>query len=159
MKLLIRNTIVILLTLLVTYGGAGINLFTYCCNDCRTGGVSVILEEKCCDVHEHSHTSQTKAQAHTACGSSCRIAHPEPMLQSPEEEACDISRIDTQWEYAQVSPIELEPMAMTLPPFLVAQLMTLVEPPVERLCTTNCDHGPPVQPPRTYLSRLTTLLI
>ncbi|MGL5937309.1 MAG: hypothetical protein ACRCY5_01100 [Phocaeicola sp.] len=157
MKVVIRNSLVILLTLLVTYGGAGVNLFTYCCNDCRSEGVSAILEEKCFDVHESSHAESDDLHAH--CGESCQALEWEETLQDRGEASCNINRIDTHWEVSQLSSMALVPILLTLPPFFTTQQACLVKPVVEKICTTHCNNGPPVQPPRSYLSLLTTLLI
>lgn len=159
MKLLIKNTLTILLTLLVIYGGAGVNLFTYCCNDCRNEGLSVILEEKCCDVHEHYHPSGMEPHAHATCGTSCRAPQTDHSLRNADEENCDIYRINTQWEIAYNVEFDLEPTSTLLPSYLIAQLANLDEPEVKRICHNHCGHGPPVQPPRSYLALLTTLLI
>lgn len=150
---------VILLTLLVVYGGAGVNLFTFCCNDCRSEGLTVILNESCYDVHEHHHAIALEQQGGSSCVQSCCASHSDQPLADGEEESCDINRINTQWERAYTLDFDLSPIVLTLPPYLVAQFSGLEEPKVERLCTTHCDHGPPVQTPRSYLSLLTTLLI
>ncbi|MGL5273094.1 MAG: hypothetical protein ACRC8J_06385 [Phocaeicola sp.] len=160
MKLLIRNTITILLTLLVAYGGAGVNLLTYCCNDCRSEGLSIILEEKCHDVHGHS-TSDAIAQSKSqpSCEMNCCKSQEENSMQSTDEESCDINRIDTKWEIAHNIQFDLDPLTINLPPFLTAQQITLEDPTVEKINSVYCNHGPPVHSPRTYLALLTTLLI
>ena len=47
--------IALLLIGAVVYGGSGVNVYFFCCNDCRTEGVNAVLEHKCCEIHHHHH--------------------------------------------------------------------------------------------------------
>ena len=51
MKKIVTYLFIVFLATLVFYGGAGVNLVTYCCGDCRMEGVTVLLENKCCEMH------------------------------------------------------------------------------------------------------------
>ena len=50
MKNALTYLFVVFLAALVFYGGAGVNLVTYCCTDCSSEGVTALLESKCCDI-------------------------------------------------------------------------------------------------------------
>ena len=47
MKKTVTFLFIVFLAALVFYGGAGVSLVTYCCGDCRTEGVTALLENKC----------------------------------------------------------------------------------------------------------------
>ena len=43
------------MSVLVFYGGTGINIISYCCTECRSAGINVLINNKCCDIHNHRH--------------------------------------------------------------------------------------------------------
>ena len=47
MKKTVTYLFIVFLASLIFYGGAGVNFVTYCCNDCRTEGVAVLLNDNC----------------------------------------------------------------------------------------------------------------
>ena len=51
MKKLLSISLTILLAIVITYAGSGINAYSFCCEDCHTFGIEAIVGEKCCDVH------------------------------------------------------------------------------------------------------------
>ena len=53
MKKAVTYLFIVFLASLIFYGGAGVNFITYCCGDCRTEGVAVLLNDNCCEVHGH----------------------------------------------------------------------------------------------------------
>ena len=48
MKRLISNILLLLLATMISYIGAGINITSFCCNDCRETGTMHKVEMSCC---------------------------------------------------------------------------------------------------------------
>ena len=101
MKNAVTYLFIVFLASLIFYGGAGVNLITYCCGDCRTEGVVVLLNDTCCDVHEHSCCST--ADEVSACDSGCC-----------EEDCCDMERISFDWSSSNNPIVELQPAVTDL---------------------------------------------
>ena len=80
MKKTVTYLFIVFLASLIFYGGAGVNFVTYCCNDCRTEGVAVLLNDNCCEVHGHGCCDTTTEEA--SCSSGCC-----------EDDCCDLERI------------------------------------------------------------------
>ena len=55
MKKTFINIFTVFMAVLVFYGGAGINVISYCCKECRSAGVDALLIDKCCEIHHHNH--------------------------------------------------------------------------------------------------------
>lgn len=134
MKKSVTYLFIVFLATLVFYGGAGVSLVTYCCGDCRTEGVTVLLENKCCEIHEHSH--------HANGGDSC----------------CDVEYISFDWNVFHGHLFNLQPVAVDLISHISSHLSLVPVPfingtgEIERESPPGFDSG-------TYLSFLTILLI
>lgn len=122
---------VFILAALVFYGGAGVNIISYCCSDCRTEGAEVLLDNVCSDVHEHDHGDAM---------------------------SCDIERVDFDWTYASSQWLDLQPAVFDLFSFGIPDISLILAPILNKL-TSITPTGPPFLCPRIYLSLLTTLLI
>lgn len=121
------------------------NLITYCCGDCRTEGVAVLLNDTCCDVHEHNCCST--ADEVSACDSGCC-----------EEDCCHMERISFDWSSSNNPIVELQPAVTDLLSF-ASPLASLVPVPFLKEYISQEQDGPPVVCPRVYLYLLTSLLI
>lgn len=55
MKKIFTHILSVLMAVLVFYGGAGVNIISYCCGDCRSAGIEALLKDKCCEIHHHAH--------------------------------------------------------------------------------------------------------
>lgn len=146
-----KNTVtclfIVFLATLIFYGGAGVNLITYCCGDCRTEGVTVVLDDKCCEVHDHEHE-----QSGIVSGSEPVVCHAE------KEDCCNLQRIYFDWNRTGNFIVQLQPAVTDLFSYGLS-LFSLVPAPVIKDYEWQVQHSPPVVCPRTYLSLLTTLLI
>ncbi|MDR0573152.1 MAG: hypothetical protein LBG96_03830 [Tannerella sp.] len=71
MKKIFTHSIAILMSVPVFYGGAGINIISYCCNDCRTKGIEALINDNCCDRHKHHRPNDKPHQIPSRSGSSC----------------------------------------------------------------------------------------
>lgn len=145
MKNAVTYLFIVFLASLIFYGGAGVNLITYCCGDCRTEGVAVLLNDTCCDVHEHNCCST--ADEVSACDSGCC-----------EEDCCDMERISFDWSSSNNPIVELQPAVTDLLSF-ASPLASLVPVPFLKEYIAQDQDGPPVVCPRVYLYLLTSLLI
>lgn len=138
------------------YGGAGINVISYCCNDCRSAGIEAIASHhhqccktQCCEKHEHNNQQHKILDEH-ACKSNIDRSHTD---------CCGLERLQHDWSSASGSEIDLEPVTIDL---LFAELGNISILPVYTLeeISAIMHTGPPILiSPRVYLSLLTTLLI
>lgn len=141
MKRLLVYSLLVFLASLVFYGGSGVNLVSYCCDTCEDEGVEALLEDKCCDIHEHAHKplfTHTSDLGHT--------------------HGCDIERVSFDWNLTNAQILDLQPGVYDL--FLSDLPYTIQSPdsPVGNYAPEMMT-GPPIVCPRAYLSLLTTLLI
>ncbi|MCD7931824.1 MAG: hypothetical protein LUH15_10950 [Tannerellaceae bacterium] len=157
MKNAVKYLFTFILAALIFYGGAGINLVSYCCGDCRSAGVEVVLNEKCCEIHDHDH--QPTHQHHTDCSHthhSPDVNHTRSGIAIQEENCCDLQRLDFEWDNSithiqQPAPVELDLSVMGLPS------LTLLTVLVDKDAEAEPDqYIPPliVCPVYTYLSLL-----
>lgn len=146
MKNTVTYLFIVFLASLIFYGGAGVNFVTYCCNDCRTEGVAVLLNDNCCEVHGHG-CCDTPAEEETSCSSGCC-----------EDDYCDLERISFDWSSANNPIVELQPVVIDLLSFS-SSLALLVPVPSIKEYISQDQGGPPIVCPRIYLNLLTTLLI
>ncbi len=70
MKKLLSISLTILLAIVISYAGSGINAYSFCCEDCHTFGVEAIVGEKCCDIHHDEHHSEQKSNDNAFCETS-----------------------------------------------------------------------------------------
>lgn len=80
MKKLLSISLTVLLAIVITYAGSGINAYSFCCEDCHTFGVEAIVDDKCCDVHN----DQSLAGQETNDNVICETSHDE----------CTLDRLD-----------------------------------------------------------------
>lgn len=134
----------LLMAFLVFYGGAGVNIVSFCCSECRSAGMEVLTGNKCCEIHGHSHDEVT-IEAATA-----GISHSHEMC-------CNMHRISFDWDYEKTSIESPQPLVVDLFADGLPDLSNIILPIVSEV-TSVMPTGPPL-PPRVYLSLLTTLLI
>lgn len=147
MKKVFTYSFIVLLAALVFYGGAGVNVISFCCDDCQAVGTEVLKEDMCCEIHGHTHEHDTMVEA--ADGSH---------LNHEKEMCCDLERIAFDWDSQYVFSIELQPVTIDL---LFAGLsdISIIPLPHYKELIPIMSNGPPERAPRAYLSLLTTLLI
>lgn len=145
MKNRVTYLFVVLLASLIFYGGAGVNLITYCCGDCQTEGVAVLLNDNCCEVHEHDccGTTPEPQAGHSCCN---------------DEDCCGIQRIDFEWSSSDNPVVELQPAVMELLSY-GSSLYSLIPYPTNNKYFASSQDSPPVVCPRIYLNMLSVLLI
>ena len=67
MKKFLSITFTLLLTIVISYAGSGINAYSFCCEDCQTVGVEAITGEKCCDIHDEESSSKQMVDDNALC--------------------------------------------------------------------------------------------
>lgn len=147
MKRIATYLAVCFLALLVCYGGSGVNLFTFCCDDCQSEGLSALLENRCCEIHDHHHCDPTAHHADGHCDD-----------ETDESECCGVDRIEFEWKSVSTMAFDFQPLVMDLPAFQLSYY-TFVPDPYVKLCMVEEASGPPPVCPKVYLSLLTTLII
>ena len=147
MKNTVTSICVVIMALLLFYGGAGVNLITYCCNDCRAEGVAVLMEDRCCEIHEHQHCSESDTKNDCTDHS-----------HADEEDCCDVERVDFEWNALQIPPMQMQPVVLDLAA-LMATIYSLIPDPYVQSYDFIEKWDPPVTCPKVYLSLLNTLLI
>ncbi|MDR1525413.1 MAG: hypothetical protein LBS79_09220 [Tannerella sp.] len=138
MKKILTYLFTIIMATLVFYGGAGINIISYCCDHCRSAGIEVLLKDKCCETHSH----------HNGHDNNCS-----------EDDSCNMERIHFDW-YSQSVPetnVKFSPAGPDLFPCESADFSYISFSVCE--IGWGISKGPPAGRPRDYLSRLTVLLI
>lgn len=148
MKQLVTNLFIVFLALLVFYGGAGVNLVSYCCHDCEAEGVEVLLDDMCCEIHEHVHAIPAPSTGESI----------DPMQALAHDTCCDVERVNFDWNRICAQMPELLPAVCDLL-FGNSLNVSLVPLPAMTEGSSRLANSPPVLLPRIYLSLLTSLLI
>lgn len=137
-------SLLLFLAFLIFYGGGGVNLITYCCNDCHSEGVEAVVKGKCCEIHNHTHLSVSIVD--------------EPICCMQGSKGCDVQRVEFDWTNISFQSLDLQPNVIDLfysviPDLLLGSVNYTVS------FFSICSTGPPIPCPRVYLSLLTMLLI
>ena len=148
MKKVLSNTLIIFISLLVFYGGAGVYSVSFCCDECKEQGLEVLVDNKCCEIHHHTHErADGKLSCSTQTNSLCS-----------HKGECSLERFSVEWSHNAETVFNFQPIEFDLLADLCTQLL-LVPLTISEEVHTNLKMRPPLYAPRTYLSILTTLLI
>lgn len=143
MKQKVTILLILMLAGLVFYGGAGVNIISYCCNHCRVAGIEAIIENQCCELHDHDHSVQKANQMLYVDGCTTE---------------CGMERLYFDWTSVQSLFPNLQPAVFDLWFAKALNISLLPELQIKDLLSVT-SIGPPVNCPRLYLSILTILLI
>jgi len=169
------------MVVLVFYGGAGINIISYCCNECRSKGIEVLQNHKCCNIHHH-HAGDFMFQVTTdgnentftantlhATSNCCKKMRDRHTAFNPPDNKCifcdehscgecSLERINFDWSSYELSKQDLSPDYFTL---FACNLLNYNSLDIisNGDNITPAPHTPPPVLPRDYLSILTVLLI
>ena len=158
MKKIFTHIFAIFMAVLVFYGGAGVNIISYCCKECRSAGIEALVSDKCCEIHNHSHSQAN--HKHTSSTSCCNhIAHAEESQHSSDD-SCNIERIDFDWSSQNTDELEID-FSPNVHDLFSNNLFSNSPAHLSLICEngTVMPNGPPLACPRDYLSILTVLLI
>jgi hypothetical protein len=145
--------IVTLLIATIVYGGSGVNMYFYCCNDCRTEGTAAITEQKCCEVHHHHLGGLiTHYSSDVSCAQQIST-HPD---------ACGVERILVNWDSYTASINRFQPLITNLehPLFqIVDDGGNYSETLVQEINRFDSSQKPPNLSQSDYFTTLSTLII
>lgn len=144
MKKAMSYLFVVFLAALVFYGGAGVNLITYCCGDCRTESMIGLSDEGCCKGRS------AHAQKDTSVSACCQVEE--------EDGCCDVEYISFDWTVFHHAVFDFQPLAVDLISSSIAHLSS-IPLLLSKEAGKNGQDSPPRKTPDVYLSFLTILLI
>lgn len=147
MKKAFTYLFVMLVSALVFYGGAGVNVISYCCDQCRSAGIEAVSDHKCCEIHHHHHEHETPVEQ--TCNDCVGHTH---------NNCCGIERLLFDWDTTTESNIDLAPISLDVLFAGTGNISSIPTLLFEEI-TSVMPTGPPLKTPRVYLSLLTTLLI
>ena len=108
MKKFLSISLTILLAIVITYAGSGINAYSFCCDDCHTYGIEAISGEICSDIHQDECSSEQDSLDNAVCESS----HQQCTLDRLD---IDLQDISTENNQNQLSTTALDIFFTSLP--------------------------------------------
>ncbi|MDD3788759.1 MAG: hypothetical protein PHO94_08685 [Petrimonas sp.] len=151
MKKALNTFIALLLASVVAYGGSGVNVYFFCCDECSSEGISAIIDHKCCEVHHHHHLGGL-------------ITHYDDhqCMQHWSEGAdeCGVERIPVLWDSFSDQTNYIQPIFFDLDNALFQTCNNEIEAiPSSDVYTAYHTQKPPNLSKKDYFSLLTTLII
>lgn len=152
MKKKLFTLIALLLTAIVIYGGSGVNMYFFCCDDCRDEGVAAVIEHKCCEIHQHHHLDDsTEHQYDYLRDLNIHDSHGE----------CGIDRVSVNWTFSADKTLDLNPVVIFLPDLVL--FADIYDNFIIDDSQTNSFETKSQKPPNlskeVYFNLLTTLII
>ncbi len=151
MKKKIFTLIALLLTAIVIYGGSGVNMYLFCCDDCRDEGAAAVIEHKCCEIHHRHSDDSTEHQEDYLRDLNIHDSHGE----------CGIERVSVNWTYSLGKTHNLSPVIIFLPDlvsFTNIFNLSLFYDSQSNTFETN-SQKPPNLSKEVYFNLLTSLII
>lgn len=147
MKNFIQHIILLFLAATISYSGAGVNIYSYCCSDCSMYGADVILANKCCETHHH--------HDHDAVPDDNEVCHDH----AQDESCCSLENLSFDWSQVLASNIFIQAPVfvagvdylLSLTPISMASFYSDIKP--------HSVEDPPFYEPRSYLAFIRVLLI
>ena len=147
MKKFLSISITFLLAIVITYAGSGINAYSFCCEDCHTIGLEVILGDKCCDIHQ----DECSSELDNFNNDICETSHDE----------CSLERlnIDLQGAASDKSLTELSTKVLNI--YLTTLHSYLIQNTEDKTIIgyISQTQNPPNLSKLVYFSMLETLII
>lgn len=116
MKKTVHIFLSFLLIVSVVYGGSGINIYQFCCDECRSNGLSSITQNECCEIHHHHHLGGLITHYEFASedvGDVCKITH-------NHDEECSVQHLGVTWNVIKASSDFVKVMCVDLSHNLLA---------------------------------------
>lgn len=152
MKKKLFTLIALLLSVIVIYGGSGVNTYIFCCDDCRDEGTAAIIEHKCCEIHHHHHLGGLiEHQEEHVCDQNLSESHGE----------CGFERVSVSWILSVEKNLHLQPAVLDLVE-LISYSDIYNHPEyddIESSFFEKTSQKPPNLSKNVYFSLLTTLII
>ena len=144
MKKTLIHSILLILTLSISYGGSGFSYMIYCCSDCEAFGLNSVLNGKCCETHHH-HLEESE----DGC---IKFYHTD------HDSFCDMERLTVNWLSESVSFPTLQPVIIDLNLFFFHKQLYPI-PLANMGQDLLCKQDMTLVSPKEYLSLLTVLII
>lgn len=153
MKKVLFTLVALLISAIVIYGGSGVNMYFFCCDDCRHEGAAAIIEHKCCEIHHSSHSVDLADNGNHEyiCDLNTHDSHCE----------CEIERISVDWTYSVAKIHDLNPVIISLHDLvLFADIsnLSLIDDSQSNNFKRKSQQ-PPDLSKEVYFNLLTTLII
>ncbi|MDR2473365.1 MAG: hypothetical protein LBD53_07400 [Tannerella sp.] len=156
MKSFCTYLLVVPMTALVLYGGAGVNVIRYCCDNCRQIGIESVSAMECC-AHENS-TCKALSPAGLKSSEIVKKHCSNGEIPSSRKNCCSFEHITFDWNSHQALKQIIDPIFVTFFADKTSALLINISI-IGKAAETVMNTGPPVTPPRDYLAILTVLLI
>lgn len=151
MKKKLFTLIALLLIAIVIYGGSGVNMYNFCCDDCRAEGAAAVIEHKCCEIHHHHLDDSTEHQDDYLRDLNIHDSHGE----------CGIDRVSVNWTFSADKTLDLTPVIIFLPDLVL--FADIYDNFIIDNSQTNSFETKSQKPPNlskeVYFNLLTTLII
>jgi hypothetical protein len=160
------------MTALVFYGGAGINVILYCCNQCRSAGIETLQKDNGCEKQNPTcnHNSHSTEPAKDTCHRDCEENNrPADLVayndlngyhhELADDDCCSIIRIHFDWNSHSFSKseVDLSPAVHNVLPCAIIDIAI-----INYLMSEGgmiMPKAPPPVYPRDSLSQYVVLLI
>jgi hypothetical protein len=166
MKKTLSNILVVFLSVLIFYFGSGINVFSFCCDQCLKNVFSVERTSNSCLISHTSHQSDTQGccankdnEQKSCCGNENEHEGDSSSHSSNKEagKCCSSEHISVDWK-ANNTFYSLFIFHITTIIFDKTAGFDFTQTPTV-LYSEYFDNTPPTLPPRDYLALLEVLLI
>lgn len=152
MKKVLFTLVALLISAIVIYGGSGVNMYLFCCDDCRIEGTAAFIEHKCCEIHHHHHSDDsTEYQEDYLRYLNIHDSHSE----------CGIERVSVNWTYSIEKKQDLNPVIIFLPDLVLfagISNLSLIDDSQSNNFKRKSQQ-PPDLSKEVYFNLLTTLII
>jgi hypothetical protein len=147
MKKLLSISLTILLAIVITYAGSGINAYSFCCEDCHTFGVEAIVAEKCCDTHHDEQSAEQESNDIIICDTS--------------HDQCSLDRLDIDLQDAPSEHNQTQIAIHLLDTYFTTLLFSSnrIEPDETIIGFVSQTQRPPNLSEMVYFTMLETLII
>jgi hypothetical protein len=164
MKSLFIYAQTVVLASLVLYGGAGLNVFRYCCDGCRLSGMTsmtgMAIAHSCCDNHSVTYDCEEHSFATNSCGEHEGLTPVDNCgHNSGSESCCSFERITFDWDMQSASKLLPDNAVSFSCLFFSSSFLFGARLSYSSEAVAVLPNGPPLPCPRDYLALLTVLLI
>ena len=144
----------------VVYGGTGINVYSFCCNNCKIDTVLPLTQEKGCCGIEHKPSAHHEHNGKKDCCANKMVSKAEKeVLPSSTDSGCKVERISVDWKISQSEQLITPLIPLVLFAFNpIEWRYNVIEFPILRQYYTDTQPPPNISG-QTYFNLLNTLII
>lgn len=142
MKKVLAAIFSLMLALVIAFVGSGVNVYFYCCDDCRSEGTAAVAEHRCCEVHQHDFENLA----------GCKVA-------SGHHDCCSVERVSLDTNISSTQ-INLAPIILFVDNFFFVPKTEEIAPdPYLTVFKYSDTQRPPNISEEVYFSQLSVLII